>query len=117
MKRKQHKSKLVSRKLKKALKNYPCKKTKLGRYVIDVLNSYYDNGGVGIGYYDGREIVAYDEGYSHPLGYFFHHLVYDENPLWSFDDEIADMISKKYNTDDIEKFNTDNNLLKFDFCL
>ena len=68
------------------------------------------------GYYDGREIFAYDEGYDHPLGYFFHHLIYDENSLWSFDDEVADMISKKYNTDDIEEFNKDNNLFKFDLC-
>lgn len=106
------KIRLVDRKLKKALKNYPCKKTKLGRYVIDVLDSYYDNGGVGIGYFDGREIVAYDNGYEHPLGYFFHHLVYDENPLWTFDDEIANIIEKKYNSDNIEEFNEDDGFLK-----
>lgn len=97
MKREKHKDRLVSRKLKKALKNYPCKKTKLGRYIIDVLDSHYDNGGIGIGYYDGMEIFSHDEGYEHPLGYFFHHLIYDENHLWSCDYEIAEMLDKKYN--------------------
>lgn len=117
MKHNKHKSKFVSRKLKKALKNYPCKKTRLGRYVIEVLDSYYDNGSVGIGYYDGNEIVTYDKGYDNPLGDFFHHLVYDENPLWSFDDEIADIIEKKYNSNDIEfDFDKVNDLFRFNLC-
>lgn len=113
MKREKHKIRFVSRKLKKALKNYPCKKTRLGRYVIEVLDSYYDNGGVGIGYFDGKEIIAYDNGYDHPLGDFFHHLVYDENPRWSWDDEVWDMINEKYKSENLENDIEDINFFNF----
>lgn len=86
----------VSRKLKKALKNYPCKKTKLGRYIIDVMDSYYDDGDIGIGYYNGVEIIARNSGYEHPKGSFFNYLLRDENALWTFNYEVADKIAEQY---------------------
>lgn len=52
------KERLCSRKLKKAIKNYPCRKTKLGRYVINAYNSCWDEHYIANGYdvYD----VVYD---------------------------------------------------------
>lgn len=66
----------VSRKDKKALKNHPCTKTKRGRYIIDVLDSRYDYCGVGIGYYNGCEIIHGDYGFEHPKGAFFSALIH-----------------------------------------
>lgn len=83
------KERFVSRKLKKALKNHPCKKTKKGRYIIEILNSYYSYGGFCIGYYNGTQIITKNTGYEQPLGSFYHHLIYDDNRIWSFDDRIA----------------------------
>lgn len=80
-----HKIRFVCRKEKKALKNHPCGKTRWGRYIMGVLDSYYDNGSVGIG--DG--IVAYDCGFEHPLGEFYHKLVYADKPLWSMDERMC----------------------------
>ena len=82
-----HKSiiRLVSRKDKKALKNYPCKKTKRGRYIIDVLSSYYDFGSIGIGYFNGYEIFQHEKGFEHPKGYFYHNLINGSTP-WKYNE-------------------------------
>lgn len=95
-----HKNRFVSRKLKKALKNHPCKKTKLGRYIIDILDSYYDYGEIGIGMYNGTPIYEHPHGYEHPLGDFYHHLIYDEdNRIWTYDELVAEKIYKMIDSD------------------
>ena len=98
MKIPKHKVRFVSRKLKKALKNYPCKKTKLGRYVINVLDSSYD-------VYEGYDCYSYHIEYEHPSGDFFHHLVSDENPVWTYDELWAErhgLLDSEF--EDVESF-------------
>lgn len=74
---------LVCRKDKKALKNHPCKKTKRGRFIIEVLNTSYDCGSFGIGYQDGCEILQYSKGYEHPKGHFYSALIKGTSP-WRY---------------------------------
>ena len=50
------KERLCSRKLKKAIKNYLCRKTKLGRYVINACNSCYEEHYISNGY-DAYDVV------------------------------------------------------------
>ena len=50
------KERLCSRKLKKAIKNYPCRKTRLGRYVINACNSCYEEHYISHGY-DAYDVV------------------------------------------------------------
>lgn len=107
---------MVCRKLKKALKNHPCKKTRRGRYIIDILDSYYDYGEIGIGYYDGKEIIAHPEGFEHPLGDFFYHLIHDDKPLWSFDDRVNEKIMRACGIEEDEE-SDNNDLFNFTFNL
>lgn len=85
MKLKKHIIRFSCRKEKKALKNHPCKKTKRGRYIINVMNSSFDYGGVGIGFHNGYAIRQHNKGYEHPLGHFFEGLMKGAIP-WRFNE-------------------------------
>lgn len=104
MKIKKHKSRFVCRKEKKAIKNYPCPKTKWGRYLIEIMDSYYDNGSISVGSFDGCEIMQYDKGYDHPKGWYYEALIYNKTP-WTFDEDIYEK-----NIDETEKIIDDSSI-------
>lgn len=89
MKLKKHKIRFVDRKTKKACKNYPCKKTKIGRYLIEVIGSYYDYS------FD----IYSSNGFEHPYGDFYCHFIDDEHPLWTMDENICERIEKMFPDD------------------
>lgn len=81
------KERLCSRKLKKAIKNYPCRKTKLGRYVINACNSCYEEHYISNGY-DAYDVV-YDCFKFHQIAniingklpFVIRYLVYDDDEI------------------------------------